>query len=563
MRIALAQINPTVGDLEGNAAPDRRARGRGRGGPGPQLVVFPELVISGYPPEDLLLKDHFLADCAQKLTEVARACSQIVARRRCSLAGGGARLQRAAVLAGGRSPGWYRKICLPNYAVFDEKRYFTPGARVLVLARRRCAARRSTSARTSGTRRPRAYSPRARAGHGWSSTCPCRRTTSARGASGKRCSRGGPSSAGTYVCYVNGVGGQDELVFDGQSVVLDPDGRAAGARARSSRRSCWWSTSTSPGRAARSRVGGGLQAARRRVAAGSLRASTAAHRVQGDRSPPECVLGRTAGRRIPRDPPRSARPGSRTVCPRRPRSTQALCLGVRDYVHKNGFAHVVMGMSGGIDSALTACMAADALGSDKVTAVSMPSRYSSVGTQERRPGDAPSAWASTSTRSPSRRSSRPTWGASRPIFAERQPGRHRAEHPGPHPRQPADGSVEQVRLAGADHRQQERDGGRLRHAVRRHGRRFRGAQGRAQDAGLPAGRPTATRWDPALGPFPASTIERAPSAELRRDQTDQDTLPPYEVLDRIIEAYVVRGRERRRDRRPGYRPTARWSGWWA
>ena len=133
MKIALAQIDPVVGDLTGNAR-QVVERAREAGAAGAQLVVFPELVICGYPPEDLLLKDYFVADCLRALEGAAREVpADLVAVMGAPLCEGGSLYNAAAVVSRGKIAGWYRKILLPNYAVFDEKRYFTPGDRVLVL----------------------------------------------------------------------------------------------------------------------------------------------------------------------------------------------------------------------------------------------------------------------------------------------------------------------------------------------------------------------------------------------------------------------------------------------
>ena len=197
-----------------------------------------------------------------------------------------------------------------------------------------------------------------------------------------------------------------------------------------------------------------------------------------------------------------------------------------------------MGISGGIDSALTACIAADAIGKENVNAVSMPSRYSSTGHQGRRPRDRRAAGGELQG-DPHRDHLRGVSGDSRAPFRRRASRGDRAEHPGPHPRQHADGALQQVRLPGADHRQQERDGRGLRHPLRRHGRRLR-RRSRTCPRRWSTGWPRiATRSGPGEGPIPQATIDRAPSAELAADQTDQDTLPPYDLLDRIIEAYVV------------------------
>ena len=231
---------------------------------------------------------------------------------------------------------------------------------------------------------------------------------------------------------------------------------------------------------------------------------------------------------------------------------------------KSGFEHVVIGLSGGIDSTLVALIAVDALGPECVTCVTMPSPYSSEGTRgdarklaenlgvellELPIGEAMAGYE----RAAGRRLRRP------------RARHHRGEPAGPHPRQPADGAVEQVRLARAHDRQQVRDVGRLLDALRRQRGRLRGHQGRAEAARLPARRPSAARRDPE-SPVPESIVTRAPSAELRPDQRDQDSLPPYEVLDAILEGYVEQdlGREqliargpaggRRRPRHPPRRP---------
>jgi NAD+ synthase (glutamine-hydrolysing) len=132
VRIALAQINPTVGDIKGNTQliieRARQARGAGAA-----IVAFPELAICGYPPEDLLLKDHFLARCQEALLEVATECRGVVALIGTPLYENEATYNAVAVLAAGEPAGWYRKILLPNYGVFDEKRYFMPGEKVAVL----------------------------------------------------------------------------------------------------------------------------------------------------------------------------------------------------------------------------------------------------------------------------------------------------------------------------------------------------------------------------------------------------------------------------------------------
>ena len=222
MRLAIAQVNPTVGDLRGNTdllitCLEEAARA------GAALVAFPELVVSGYPPEDLLLKEHFLRDCRRALEEVASAALEIIALVGVPLAEDGHLYNATAVLGGGRLRGSYRKIRLPNYAVFDEQRYFQPGGSVLMV-----------------------QTPEARVGVNvcediWYPHGPTEVAALTGGAdivintsmSPYHRGKGGDreamlsaraADAGAYVVYVNGVGGQDELVFDGHSVVFSPTG---------------------------------------------------------------------------------------------------------------------------------------------------------------------------------------------------------------------------------------------------------------------------------------------------------------------------------------------------
>ena len=238
MRVALAQIDPIVGDLKGNAELVI-ARCREAQAAGAELVVFPELVISGYPPEDLLLKDYFVAECARVVQQVAEAVPGVVALVGAPLWEDGRLFNAAAVIAGGRIAGWYRKILLPNYAVFDEKRYFAPGDRVLALdidgirvglticediwddEGPVCTVAQSGSASLVINMSMSPYH-------------------TAKGREREEMLAGRARAIGSHICYVNGVGGQDELVFDGHSVVFDADGclvaRAAAVRGAVARR---------------------------------------------------------------------------------------------------------------------------------------------------------------------------------------------------------------------------------------------------------------------------------------------------------------------------------------
>ena len=213
-------------------------------------------------------------------------------------------------------------------------------------------------------------------------------------------------------------------------------------------------------------------------------------------------------------------------------------LGVRDYARKNGFERALVGLSGGIDSALVALIAADALGAEQLTCVVMPSPHSSAETQ---------ADARAIAAQPRRRADRARRSSAAMDAYDEILGEHWSAATG------LAAENVQARIRGnllmalsndrgslvLDDRQQERDVGRLRDPLRRHGRRARGDQGRARSSSSTSWSSTATPA-PARELVPASVIERAPSAELRPDQLDEDSLPPYELLDRVLEGYVER-----------------------
>jgi NAD+ synthase (glutamine-hydrolysing) len=554
VRVALAQVNSTVGDLEANASLVADWM-RAAEAAGADLVAFPELVISGYPPEDLLLKDHFLSRCWEVLLGVAQASTEVCALVGVPVADGKAVYNAAAVLAGGRVAGVYRKICLPNYAVFDEKRYFTPGdyASIVDLVGvhvgvnicediwEPCGPTELVALHGDAALVVNLSMSPYHVGKG-----------KEREAMLSRRAR----EARAYVCYLNGVGGQDELVFDGQSLVFGPQGELI-ARAAQFREQLLV-------------IDLDVESLQRRSEgeqpAGSPRAESAAGPVAVGPSCPPVAWGLDIISVESPAAPAAATPlrdavGARPAAAAAERETgggeavspatdllaaclsveaevyAALGLGVADYVRKNRFDRVVIGISGGIDSALTACIAADALGKDRVTAVSMPSRYSSTG-----------------TRSDARET------------AERL-GVHFYEIPieavyhcyletlALHLDPAAPGVTEQniqARIRGNLLMALSNKYGWL---VLTTGNKSETAVGYATLYGDMAGgfavlkdvpktlvyRLAAYRnsLGPGAGPIPQATIDRAPSAELAADQTDQDTLPPYDLLDRIIEAYVV------------------------
>ena len=421
----------------------------------------------------------------------------------------------------GRSPGLYRKICLPNYAVFDEKRYFTPGERVGVLD-------------LDGA-------------HIGVNICediwePCGPTVVAaregdadlvinlsmspyhvgKGREREAMLAQRARDAGAFVCYVNGVGGQDELVFDGQSLVFGPEGELI-ARARQFEEQLLivdldLESPRPPVRAEPAARWGieiiTIEKAANAAAAGDVGAPLAVA------APPTAVACRVAD-----------------CLSVEAEIYAALCLGVGDYVRKNRFEQVVMGISGGIDSAITACIAADALGKDKVNAVSMPSRYSSAG-----------------TKSDARETAERLGISFYEIPIETVYGSYLetlAPHLGDEPPGVTEQNI-QARIRGNLLMALSNKFGYL---VLTTGNKSEMAVGYATLYGDMAGgfavlkdvpktlvyRLAAYRnsLGPGEGPIPRATIDRAPSAELANNQTDQDTLPPYDLLDRIIESYVV------------------------
>ena len=356
LTLALAQVDARVGDLDGNVAIVREQIARARDA-GAELVLFPELMLTGYPPEDLLLKEHFLEAAQEALAAVAADAHGIVA-----LVGFPERsddvYNALAVLVDGAVHAVYRKTLLPNYGVFDEQRYFQAGDDAVVVD--------LGEARIGLTICEDIWTP----GH------PAQEEALA-GATLILNASASPYHAGkgrqreamlvqrardnlSAVAFCNLVGGQDELVFDGHSVVIDHEGTVL-ARAPQFAEALTLCTVD-------------LQAA-------------ATARLRDTRLRPPVRRALPDVRQLERIE-RTPRDGSLTLggdvaelLEPEAEVYAALCLGLRDYCAKNGFEHVVLGLSGGIDSTLVALIAADALGADRVTAVVMPSRYSSEGTQ--------------------------------------------------------------------------------------------------------------------------------------------------------------------------------------
>ena len=503
MRIALAQIDPTVGDLDGNAAKIAEWIARAAD-EGADLAIFPELCVPGYPAEDLYLKRHFVAANRAVVEELARGVGEMVA-----LVGfaepveGGGDFRHAhnslAMLARGEVRGVYRKNRLPNYAVFDEQRYFVPGSEPATIE-------------VAGTKVGLTVCEDV-----WEEGPPAS-SEAAEGAvlianpSGSPYHRGKgrereamfaerARAYGTYLAFCNLVGGQDELVFDGHSFVVDPDGEIVARAAQFEEELLVCEIPSQP----------------------------PAHRAE-----PLPDLAEVYG---------------------------ALVLGLRDYVGKNGFGHVGIALSGGIDSALVALLAVDAIGAENVSCVVMPSPHSSEETQTDARAIAANLGAEAIEIAIEEAMSSYEGALAGSVSGD---GAGPTTPEEPLPRDPARPSEPDL---AAENIQARIRGNLMMALSNKHGwlvlttgNKSEMSVGYATLYGDMAGGFAAIKDVPktlvyhlvryrnargASEPIPTSVIERAPSAELRPDQLDSDTLPPYELLDRVLEAYVERdmGRE--------------------
>jgi NAD+ synthase (glutamine-hydrolysing) len=512
MRLALCQLNATVGDLAGNEALIRDGIAQAKAA-GAQLVAFPELAVTGYPPEDLLLKEHFLRDAREVVDRLAEDAQGIVA-----LVGFPERADDVynalAVLADGEVQGIYRKMRLPNYGVFDEVRYFQAGTQPAIievdgvtvglticeddwvpdgpivdeaLAGAEIVVNLSASPYQAGK--------------------PAERETMLR-------QRARDNLTAFAFCAL--VGGQDELVFDGTSAVYDHHGTAIARAPQFAEHLLIADVDAHAARAARLRDTRPRLARRvehRAVAHLGTFTTGAAGRSASPAPAGEVVDLLDADAEV----------------------YAALVLGTRDYARKNGFEHVVFGLSGGVDSTLVATVAVDALGPEKVTAVSMPSPYSSSGTKsdarvlaenlgidfhELSIADAMGLYDN----------------LLQPVFGDRE----------------KDITEEnlQARIRGNLLMAMSNKFGWL---VLTTGNKSEMSVGYSTLYGDSAGGFAVIKDCPKLlvyrlvdvrakrdpqSPIPASIVTRPPSAELRPDQQDADSLPPYEILDAILLGYV-------------------------
>jgi len=343
VRVALAQVNAVVGDFKYNAdkvkACLREARRRQA-----DVILFPEMILTGYPPEDLLLKRDFVLQSAQALDRVVPFCKGLTALIGCVEPANRLLFNSAALAAGGRLIGRYRKMRLPNYGVFDEKRYFQEGA---------APCRFVQNGITFGITICEDIweEPEQRLDVDVLLNISSSPFHTGKGNLRERLIRKRARQFDAYVVYANLVGGQDELVFDGRSLVAAPDGKLM-ARGKSFEEELLLVDLPVP-RPKLARTG-----TKRRSLPG-----VKTYRL-GQRNP-------AAKKPLPQRQMRATDPTEEVF--------KALVLGTRDYIVKNGFKTVTIGLSGGIDSALTAAVAAEALGAANVVGVLMPSPYSSPG----------------------------------------------------------------------------------------------------------------------------------------------------------------------------------------
>ena len=495
--IALAQINCIVGDLAGNSAKivdfARRAREAGA-----DLLLTPELSLCGYPPEDLLLRDGFYRDCEAALRSLAQRVNGILVVVGHPHQAEGKRYNAASVLQDGRVLATYRKQALPNYTVFDEERYFVPGGEPCVFGMNGVKFGVNICEDTWGAQGPATTNPGAtttRAGINicadvWEAEAPRRARAAGaqvllvlnaspyhmrKQASRYDVMRERVAETGMPLVYCNLVGGQDELVFDGASFVLDAKGQVA-------------------------------------------------HQLPCFE---ECLrLVRFEG----------GAPQHGEIAPELAREAEvygALCLGVRDYVNKNGFPGALIGLSGGVDSALVLAVACDALGPERVRAVMMPSPY----TADISLVDSRELVKNLGVRY-DEISIRPAFEAFLATLRDEFAGKA------------VDATEEnlQSRIRGTILMALSNKFGSI---VLTTGNKSEMATGYATLYGDMAGgfamiKDVAKtlvyqlcRWRNANRPdIPERILTRPPSAELRPDQKDQDSLPPYDVLDPVMAAFM-------------------------
>jgi NAD+ synthase (glutamine-hydrolysing) len=515
LRVALCQINTTVGDLEGNVERVIAALGDAEA-QGCDLAVLPELALTGYPPEDLLLKPGFITDNRAALERVAAASGS------CAAVLGFVDADRdlynaAAVCAYGEVRAVYHKRLLPNYAVFDEQRYFAPGSGTSPLVS-------IGGVRVGVSICEDAFSPtgpiavQAAGGAELVVNINASPYYANRLAERERMLATRAADASCALVYVNQVGGQDELIFDGASMVFDPQGELLARAAQFEEQTVVCDVEVLP-------------VFRKRLLDPRGRAT----------EDPLPVVEISSSPRIT-DPADTRDPPLVEVMPLVREIYEALVLGTRDYVRKNGFTDVAIGLSGGIDSSLVALIATDALGPEHVHGVLMPSRYSSdhsitdaeklcaeLGIESRVIAIEPAHTALLEMLAPS--------------FTGLEPGLAEENI------QPRIRGVLLMALSNKFPGWLVLTTGNKSEMAVGYSTLYGDTAGGfavikdvpktlvyklARDRNGRAGRPL----------IPENVLTKPPSAELRPDQRDDQSIPPYDVLDPILEAYVEHDRTR-------------------
>jgi len=502
LRVALAQVNPIVGDLSGNAALIKEWCARATDA-GADVVAFPELAVTGYPPEDLLLKPSFIKQNLATVRDLAKvlkgpaAVIGFVDRDEV-----GRLYNAAAVISGGRVRGVYHKQELPNYGVFDEKRYFAEGDELPLFVIRGiqigvtvCEDAWIGDGPVQGVAR-----------YGAEVVLNINASPYHRDKSFERqvLFRQRARDNKVFFFYVQTVGGQDELVFDGDSLAYAPDGRLL-ARGAQFEEELVLIDIELPEKARR--IKKGAEVVEISTSSTKRRAPVPERRARRPMDPVEEVY-------------------------------HALQLGTRDYIRKNGFTSVVIGLSGGIDSSLTAVIAADAIGAENVVGVAMPSEISSSESLEDAKELATNLGVDFHVL--------PIAGVQR-AFLETLADPFAGTKPGL-----AEENL-QARIRGTILMALSNKSG---HLVLTTGNKSEMATGYSTLYGDMAGGFSVLKdvpktlvyelaaWRNAYGlaAIPERVFTKPPSAELRPGQTDQDELPPYEVLDPILQAYVEEDR---------------------
>ena len=497
----MAQINPVVGDIRGNARMIKRYCGRAeRLGCG--LVLFPELAITGYPPEDLLLKPRFIRDNLSALKELAGTVRGITAIVGFVDRKAGGLYNAAAIIHNGKVADVYHKMHLPNYGVFDEKRYFSAGEEALnfVVKGVRIGVEVCEDIwQGDGPAKAQA----------WAGAEALVNINASPYHMGKPLVRRAMLIARArenkvFIAYANTVGGQDELVFDGQSMVVGPGGEVISRGA----------------------------AFEEELVVTDLEFAGPIKKARKKKGVREVVL-KPAPRRsaaLPRAPKRNME-----ILSTEEEVLKGLIIGTRDYTRKNGFSHAVIGLSGGVDSSLVAAIAVKALGAENITGVFMPSEYTSNESREDALALAGNLGIEVLT-VPIKETLRGYHRMLRKTFAGTEP----------------DTTEEnlQARIRGNILMAMSNKFG---HLVLTTGNKSEMSVGYATLYGDMAGGFAVIKDVPKTLVYrlsakvnelagraliPERVLTKAPTAELKPNQTDQDTLPPYEVLDPILRAYV-------------------------